>query len=381
MKVFSMVFLIFVFAYTTFGQIEAVVIKTYTQIHSQPNRDSQVIATITKNEKLNLLSTIETLGWFPISIKNGTGWVKKTDISIKSLSTRVGRGNDSIPYVNSQFNFSLFPPNGAKTDENLNREMESIVSYSCPISECEVSGIFSIIGITPVNVSVAEMVRTLQQKSVQESIAKEVIRNFKPELNATILSKRYVAYNGRPALRIDFNFTKDERSFNGVGVEMFVDEKKILIVFGFFSEDSQSDQWNKISEETIRSFTMQSDRKIQTINPPREGIATRIGRDSTDNTLPPIPKTISGGVVNGKAINLPKPVYPPAARAERASGAVNVQVKIDENGNVVSAKAVSGHPLLSEVSEQAAFKAKFAPTRLAGQPVSVVGVIVYNFVP
>ncbi len=94
-----------------------------------------------------------------------------------------------------------------------------------------------------------------------------------------------------------------------------------------------------------------------------------------------VPKTISGGVVNGKATNLVKPAYPAAARAVRASGAVNVQVTIDEQGNVISAAAVSGHPLLRAAAVQAARDSKFAPTRLAGQLVKVTGVIVYNFVP
>lgn len=92
------------------------------------------------------------------------------------------------------------------------------------------------------------------------------------------------------------------------------------------------------------------------------------------------PKTISGGVVNGKARSLPKPVYPAAARAVGASGVVNVQVTIDENGEVISASAVSGHPLLRQAAEQAARTAKFSPTLLQGQPVRVIGVIVYNFV-
>lgn len=94
---------------------------------------------------------------------------------------------------------------------------------------------------------------------------------------------------------------------------------------------------------------------------------------------PPQPTTISGGVVNGRAINLPKPPYPPAARALRASGVVNVQVLIDENGRVVSAQAVSGHPLLRGAAESAARQARFNPTMLSNQPVKVSGTIVYNF--
>lgn len=93
------------------------------------------------------------------------------------------------------------------------------------------------------------------------------------------------------------------------------------------------------------------------------------------------PKTISGGVLNGKATSLPKPPYPPAARAVRASGAVSVQVLISESGSVVSANAVSGHPLLRPAAVAAARGARFSPTLLSGQPVKVSGVITYNFVP
>jgi len=89
---------------------------------------------------------------------------------------------------------------------------------------------------------------------------------------------------------------------------------------------------------------------------------------------------ISGGVLNGKAISLPKPSYPPIARAAHASGTVVVQVLIDENGSVVSAHAVSGHPLLQGAAVGAARQARFSPTKLSGQPVKVTGVIQYNFV-
>lgn len=93
------------------------------------------------------------------------------------------------------------------------------------------------------------------------------------------------------------------------------------------------------------------------------------------------PKTISGGVLNGKATSLPKPIYPPEARAEKASGTVSVQVLIDESGTIVLANAVSGHPLLRAASEAAAREARFSPTFLSGQPTKVSGVITYNFVP
>jgi TonB family protein len=88
---------------------------------------------------------------------------------------------------------------------------------------------------------------------------------------------------------------------------------------------------------------------------------------------------ISGGILNGKAISLPKPEYPAEARAAGASGTVMVQVTIDEAGNVITAKAISGHPMLQQICVNAAFGARFSPTSLMGEPVKVTGVITYNF--
>jgi len=96
-------------------------------------------------------------------------------------------------------------------------------------------------------------------------------------------------------------------------------------------------------------------------------------------TPKPKPPIQSLGVVNGKAKFLPKPTYTAAAKAIRASGDVSVQVLIDEAGNVVSANAASGHPLLKVEAERAARNAKFNPTLLSNQPVKVSGVIIYKF--
>jgi TonB family protein len=93
------------------------------------------------------------------------------------------------------------------------------------------------------------------------------------------------------------------------------------------------------------------------------------------------PKTLTAGVLNGKAMQLPPPRYPAAARAVKATGKVPMQVLIDTDGKVLSAKPLSGHPLLQSVSRDAACKASFMPTLLSGQPVRVSGIITYNFVP
>ena len=109
----------------------------------------------------------------------------------------------------------------------------------------------------------------------------------------------------------------------------------------------------------------------------------RVSRLNQTGYFPPSPppptKPISTGVINGSAKSLPKPPFPAAAKAVNASGAVNVQITIDETGNVIAAKAVSGHPLLRQAAEQAALNAKFTPTQLSGKPIQVTGVVSYNF--
>jgi periplasmic protein TonB len=105
--------------------------------------------------------------------------------------------------------------------------------------------------------------------------------------------------------------------------------------------------------------------------------------DADEPPPPPPPKRtapISGGVLNGKAVSKPAPPYPAIAKAARAQGTVTVQILVDEDGRVISAKAVGGHPLLQQAAVQAARQARFTPTLLSGQPVKVSGVITYNFV-
>jgi len=109
------------------------------------------------------------------------------------------------------------------------------------------------------------------------------------------------------------------------------------------------------------------------------GVPPAFNKPTVEITPKSPPKIQSLGVINGKAKFLPKAIYTPAARAVRASGDVSVQVLIDEAGNVVSANAAGGHPLLRGEAERAARNAKFNPTLLSNQPVKVSGVIVYKF--
>jgi TonB family protein len=98
---------------------------------------------------------------------------------------------------------------------------------------------------------------------------------------------------------------------------------------------------------------------------------------------PPAPKPLlrplSGGVLNGKALDLPMPSYPEIARRLRVTGLVQVDVIVDETGKVISAKVMSGPGSLRDVALQAALRARFSPTKLSGQSVKISGQINYNF--
>lgn len=120
------------------------------------------------------------------------------------------------------------------------------------------------------------------------------------------------------------------------------------------------------------------------------GPATGGGQVSTVNlgTPPPAPPVEKpkpqiirkSTLLNGEAISLPKPFYPPIAKQLRIQGSVNVQVVISESGKVISAKAVAGNPALVTAAQQAAMQARFSPTILGDQPVKVSGIITYNFI-
>ena len=91
-------------------------------------------------------------------------------------------------------------------------------------------------------------------------------------------------------------------------------------------------------------------------------------------------RPVNAGVLNGRAINLPKPAYPPLARQVHASGQVSVQVLVDEGGNVLSAKAIAGHPMLRPPAEAAARQSRFNPVKVGDKSVKATGLLLYNFI-
>jgi TonB family protein len=89
--------------------------------------------------------------------------------------------------------------------------------------------------------------------------------------------------------------------------------------------------------------------------------------------------TTLGNTLNGKALKLPLPKYPSSAMNARITGTVIVKVVIDEEGKVMVAQAITGHPSLWPNAVKAARQARFSPTLEEGKAVKVYGKITYNF--
>jgi TonB family protein len=79
------------------------------------------------------------------------------------------------------------------------------------------------------------------------------------------------------------------------------------------------------------------------------------------------------------AIRLVTPVYPLVERQRNIEGLVTVQITIDEEGKVISAKAISGPRGLRVASEEAARRSRFRSVLVNNKAVKATGFIVYNF--
>ena len=73
------------------------------------------------------------------------------------------------------------------------------------------------------------------------------------------------------------------------------------------------------------------------------------------------------------------PKYPDSAKEAKVSGEVEVEVVIDEKGDVISAKAVSGPDPLKSAAVDAAKGWKFKPVKISSKPVKVTATLTFDF--
>ncbi len=95
---------------------------------------------------------------------------------------------------------------------------------------------------------------------------------------------------------------------------------------------------------------------------------------------PKRPVRIGGNVRPPRLIYGPAAVYPILASQSHVHGMVVIDAIIDEHGNVVEEKAVSGHPLLLQAALKAVSLRKYEPTILDGEPTPVNLRVEVNFI-
>ena len=88
---------------------------------------------------------------------------------------------------------------------------------------------------------------------------------------------------------------------------------------------------------------------------------------------------VSEGVLRGSAISREIPIYPEIAKRSRVQGMVQVLVTIGEDGTVLEAGVLNGHPILRQAALDSARRWRFTPTLLSRVPVKVQGVLTFNF--
>lgn len=166
-------------------------------------------------------------------------------------------------YLNSQYNFSFQPPS-SEMDNEINKETGYIVTYSCSGTGC---GIFSLTEIKPFPKSTTqEVVDLFQENWVQENAVQQLVSGFDKKLNVVVLSKQYKAYNGRPAIKVDYNFVNNNVGFTGEMVGIFITEKQVVLGFNFVAPTNQSKKWNELCENAIRSITVDMPNGLTSFN-------------------------------------------------------------------------------------------------------------------
>ncbi len=94
---------------------------------------------------------------------------------------------------------------------------------------------------------------------------------------------------------------------------------------------------------------------------------------------PKRPVRVGGDVKPPRLIFGPPAIYPILASQAHVHGMVVVDAIIDEHGNVVQEKVVSGHPLLLQAALKAVSQRKYEPTILDGTPTPVDLRVEVNF--
>lgn len=139
-----------------------------------------------------------------------------------------------------------------------------------------------------------------------------------------------------------------------------------------YQKSSDLDPANELAKSTIsRIKTAQAEAKA--------AADAKAAEDARRAEAAKRPLVINAGALNAYATKLAMPVYTANEKRMGIHGKVTVSIKLDEEGKIVSAKAVDGPKQLWASAEAAIKQSKFKPVMLDGKPIAATGLITFNF--
>ena len=226
--------------------------------------------------------------------------------------------------------------------------------------------------------------------------------------------QNYTFVRGGSGQDYTYSFVSSEMSFDGKlvkgapftadteneSVKTLADGNRIVHKnSGSIARDSEGRTRRENTINAVGQFAGNESRKTITLNDPVAGaiftlepenrvarkmggvrsLASQVITETAPTGQAPKKINVSAGVLQGSALKKANPSYPQIAKAAKATGVVQVQITISEEGKVIDAAAISGHPLLRDAAVEAARQWEFKPTTLSGQPVKVQGILSFNF--
>lgn len=140
------------------------------------------------------------------------------------------------------------------------------------------------------------------------------------------------------------------------------------------------------TKKTSPKYTKTVPKKTGTTRKRSRRTSTEVAKKETKKSKPRDVKPYDGFIIgdeytfmNFGVVSGPKPIYTLAAKNAGASGLVQVEILIGEDGTVLTARARSGDKLLYPEAEKAALATTFNKPMVYGKPARAKGFLVYRF--
>ena len=290
--------------------------------------------------------------------------------------------------------FAVLMPKGSSFETSKEPYHKMEINTRTYLSQAPNGPVFAVVSLSGIKSNPALYSETQRVNSYVDAFK----RLFTPKLKKTAPPKLHFVRNKTLMGHVGREYSLAVGDLSGT-VHAFATRKRFYALVYLHTKKDDPIQQEFLSSFKLPERVEAPEPPPQVANNPAPATPEQPGADAKQNASPgqgdpattAEPKTgttaaapepggkrpISGGVLNGKAITMPKPVYPAGVEA---TGTVTVEVTIDEYGNVATARAVSGPTQLQPAAVEAARQARFSPTFLMGEAVKVRGVITYNFV-